>query len=218
MMMTGIIGKKARNDADLRRGRHGRARDRRRSGPVRRDPGQDEGDATATRPSSWDSRRRARRPRRSRVSGSSRRPGLAPAGGDSLSSAWMTRAEYEVGQEVKADIFEPGEVVDVTGWSKGRGFQGVVRRHGMSGRAAGRTVTGTTGSRVRSVRARRPRGSGRAGSFRVGWAAARVTVKRLSTSSRSSSRRTSSSSEGPSRARATASSADEATPARGQSQ
>ncbi len=40
---------------------------------------------------------------------------------------------YEVGQEIRVDIFEPGEIVDVTGWSKGRGFQGVVKRHGHSG-------------------------------------------------------------------------------------
>jgi len=40
---------------------------------------------------------------------------------------------YEVGQEVKADIFAEGEIVDVTGTSKGKGFQGVVRRHGMKG-------------------------------------------------------------------------------------
>lgn len=39
---------------------------------------------------------------------------------------------YEVGQEIKVDMFEPGELVDVTGWSKGRGFQGVVKRHGFS--------------------------------------------------------------------------------------
>jgi large subunit ribosomal protein L3 len=41
-------------------------------------------------------------------------------------------AAYEVGQEIKADVFEPGELVDVTGWSKGRGFQGVVKRYGKS--------------------------------------------------------------------------------------
>ena len=40
--------------------------------------------------------------------------------------------EYQVGQEVTVDVFEPGDVVDVTGWSKGRGFQGVVRRHNFS--------------------------------------------------------------------------------------
>jgi large subunit ribosomal protein L3 len=41
--------------------------------------------------------------------------------------------QYEVGQVIRADIFEPGELVNVTAWSKGRGFQGVVKRHGFSG-------------------------------------------------------------------------------------
>ncbi|MFZ5975396.1 MAG: 50S ribosomal protein L3 [Bacillota bacterium] len=36
---------------------------------------------------------------------------------------------YEVGQEIKADIFEPGEKVDVSGISKGKGFAGVIKRH-----------------------------------------------------------------------------------------
>ena len=40
--------------------------------------------------------------------------------------------DYEVGQEIKVDVFEPGQIVDVTGWSRGRGFQGVTKRHGMS--------------------------------------------------------------------------------------
>jgi large subunit ribosomal protein L3 len=37
--------------------------------------------------------------------------------------------DYEVGQEVKADIFAPGEYVDVSGTSKGKGFQGPIKRH-----------------------------------------------------------------------------------------
>ena len=41
-------------------------------------------------------------------------------------------SEYTVGQEVKADIFTVGEVVDVTGTTKGHGFQGVIKRHGQS--------------------------------------------------------------------------------------
>ncbi|WML58168.1 50S ribosomal protein L3 [Neobacillus sp. PS2-9] len=41
-------------------------------------------------------------------------------------------AGYEVGQEVKVDIFAAGEIVDVTGISKGKGFQGVIKRHGQS--------------------------------------------------------------------------------------
>ncbi|ABO65493.1 MULTISPECIES: 50S ribosomal protein L3 [Geobacillus] len=40
--------------------------------------------------------------------------------------------EYEVGQEVKVDIFSEGDIVDVTGISKGKGFQGVIKRHGQS--------------------------------------------------------------------------------------
>ncbi len=41
-------------------------------------------------------------------------------------------ADYEVGQEVNADLFSEGEFVDVTGTSKGKGFQGVIKRHGQS--------------------------------------------------------------------------------------
>lgn len=40
--------------------------------------------------------------------------------------------EYEVGQEIKVDIFSEGEKVDVTGISKGKGFQGVIKRHNQS--------------------------------------------------------------------------------------
>ncbi len=40
---------------------------------------------------------------------------------------------YQVGSEVKVDIFKPGEKVDVVGTSKGRGFAGVVKRHGFKG-------------------------------------------------------------------------------------
>ncbi|TXG79927.1 MAG: 50S ribosomal protein L3 [Thermomicrobiales bacterium] len=41
--------------------------------------------------------------------------------------------DLEVGQVFKADVFKPGQLVDVTGTSKGRGFQGGVKRHGFSG-------------------------------------------------------------------------------------
>lgn len=41
-------------------------------------------------------------------------------------------AAYEVGQEVKVDIFAEGDVIDVTGISKGKGFQGAIKRHGQS--------------------------------------------------------------------------------------
>ncbi len=39
--------------------------------------------------------------------------------------------DYETGAELKADLFEPGETVTVTAKSKGRGFAGVVKRHGF---------------------------------------------------------------------------------------
>ena len=39
---------------------------------------------------------------------------------------------YTLGQEIKVDIFTEGEVVDVTGTTKGKGFQGVIKRHGQS--------------------------------------------------------------------------------------
>ncbi|RKZ27324.1 50S ribosomal protein L3 [bacterium] len=42
--------------------------------------------------------------------------------------------KFEIGQEIKAsDIFKEGELVDCTGVSKGKGFQGVVRRHKFGG-------------------------------------------------------------------------------------
>lgn len=40
---------------------------------------------------------------------------------------------YEVGQEITADIFKAGDLVDIVGTSKGKGFQGVVKRHGFGG-------------------------------------------------------------------------------------
>ena len=41
-------------------------------------------------------------------------------------------SQYEVGAQVKADVFAAGEFIDVTGISKGHGFQGVVKRHGAA--------------------------------------------------------------------------------------
>lgn len=39
---------------------------------------------------------------------------------------------YALGQEIKADVFEAGEKIDATAVSKGKGFQGAIKRHGMS--------------------------------------------------------------------------------------
>jgi large subunit ribosomal protein L3 len=42
-------------------------------------------------------------------------------------------AEYSLGQEIAADVFEAGQLVDVTGTSKGKGTAGVMKRHGFHG-------------------------------------------------------------------------------------
>ena len=39
---------------------------------------------------------------------------------------------YQVGDKVSADVFEVGDIVDVTGTSKGKGFAGTIKRHGQS--------------------------------------------------------------------------------------
>ena len=44
--------------------------------------------------------------------------------------------DYQLGQELTVEQFQPGDRVKVTGTSKGRGFQGVVKRHGFAGRPA----------------------------------------------------------------------------------
>lgn len=44
--------------------------------------------------------------------------------------------KFEAGQEIKADIFQAGDVVKVSGISKGKGFAGVVKRHGFRGAPA----------------------------------------------------------------------------------
>jgi large subunit ribosomal protein L3 len=47
---------------------------------------------------------------------------------------------YTIGQELTADVFEAGALVDVIGVSKGHGFSGVMKRHGFSGLGAGHGV------------------------------------------------------------------------------
>jgi large subunit ribosomal protein L3 len=41
--------------------------------------------------------------------------------------------QYEAGQEITSEIFQSGDFVDVVGTSKGKGFQGVMKRHGFGG-------------------------------------------------------------------------------------
>jgi len=68
-------------------------------------------------------------------------------------------SNVQVGQQIDASLFQPGDLVDVTGTSKGRGFAGVVKRHGFHGgpkthgqsdrhRAPGSIGSGTTPGRV----------------------------------------------------------------------
>ena len=49
-------------------------------------------------------------------------------------------SEYTLGQELTAEVFEPGETVDVVGTSKGKGFAGVMKRHGFHGLRASHGV------------------------------------------------------------------------------
>ncbi|SDO37718.1 50S ribosomal protein L3 [Actinacidiphila guanduensis] len=49
-------------------------------------------------------------------------------------------AEYALGQEITAEVFEAGVKVDVTGKSKGKGFAGVMKRHNFGGLGAGHGV------------------------------------------------------------------------------
>ena len=66
---------------------------------------------------------------------------------------------YEVGTEIKADIFAAGECVDISGTSKGKGFQGAIKRHNQSRgpmthgskyhRGLGSMGSGTTPGKVR---------------------------------------------------------------------
>ena len=51
-----------------------------------------------------------------------------------------TAGEYTVGQEITAEVFEGGSVVDVTGTTKGHGTAGVMKRHGFHGLGAGHGV------------------------------------------------------------------------------
>lgn len=72
----------------------------------------------------------------------------------------MSDASFNLGDTVSVEIFEVGEFVDITGLSKGKGFQGVVKRHGFRGvggrthgqhnreRAPGSLGPGSTPSRV----------------------------------------------------------------------
>lgn len=86
--------------------------------------------------------------------------------------------EYSLGASVDVSIFAPGDLVAVVGTSKGRGFQGVVKRHGFHGHPASHghkdqlRMPGSIGSKRQGPVAKGKRMAGRMG-------ADRVTVKNL---------------------------------------
>lgn len=66
---------------------------------------------------------------------------MAKAGRSNFASLLEFRireaGEWQVGQEIKlADLFKTGDQIDVTGTSKGKGYQGVVKRYGFAGQTA----------------------------------------------------------------------------------
>lgn len=77
------------------------------------------------------------------------------------------------GDKFTAEIFKPGEVVEVTGFSKGKGFQGVVKRHGFHGGPASHgqkdnwRMPGSIGSKRQGPVARGKRMAGRMGGEQV---------------------------------------------------
>ncbi len=60
---------------------------------------------------------------------------------------FASMAEFKIGDEVKVDLFQEGEKIKVRAKSKGKGFQGVMKRHGFSG------VGGTTHGQSDRLRA-----------------------------------------------------------------
>jgi large subunit ribosomal protein L3 len=80
---------------------------------------------------------------------------------------------FNVGDEINTDIFEEGQLVKITGISKGKGFQGGVKRHGMHGRNATHGVKhehrtiGSTGQRFPQHVIKGRKMPGRMGSERI---------------------------------------------------
>lgn len=85
--------------------------------------------------------------------------------------------KYQVGQEIRVDIFEPGEVVEVSGISKGKGFAGAVKRWGVVEKAKAHGAKDMR--RVRSIGGRYPQRTipGKKMPGRMGQE--RVTIKNL---------------------------------------
>ena len=84
-----------------------------------------------------------------------------------------TPDDFQIGQEIKVDVFEIGDMVDVIGTSKGKGTQGVIKRHGFSrgrethGSRMHRTAGGMSASAYPGKVFKGHRMSGRMGNERV---------------------------------------------------
>ena len=63
--------------------------------------------------------------------GTSKRPTLLPK--KKVVEFQDFEQEYQLGDTLTVELFKEGEFVDVSGTSKGKGFQGVVKRHGFAG-------------------------------------------------------------------------------------
>ncbi len=117
-----------------------------------------------------DIRRKLNRPEAGHVAG------LASFG--TLREFCIDNADMKRGDRIEVSVFEPGEKVDVIGVSKGRGFQGVVKRHHFHGSPASHghkdqlRMPGSIGSRRQGPVAKGKRMAGHMGH-------ARVTVKNL---------------------------------------
>ena len=95
--------------------------------------------------------------------------------------AAFSLAEYEVGQEVKADLFAEGEFVDVTGISKGKGFQGVHQTLEPKHEVQWLTVRVITVDQVPWVRSKRTVFL-KAKAFQDTWVHETVTIQNLKSS------------------------------------
>lgn len=87
--------------------------------------------------------------------------------------------EFTLGQELAADIFEVGQKVDVTGKTKGKGFAGVMKRHGFAGVSASMVLTVTTVNLVLSALAPPPDAYSKAYAWPDAWVGIAVPSKIL---------------------------------------
>ena len=79
--------------------------------------------------------------------------------------------EYELGQEITAETFAAGQPIDVTGKTKGKGFAGVMKRHGFHGLRPATVSSASTARPARSAPAPPRVASSRASGWPAGWVA-----------------------------------------------